>query len=379
MIQFLQKEGGYTSTGLTNEEKRELETLRANIKEYRVKEKHEKGPVIDEYSSEENQSDNDNSDGDNDIDERLDNNDYTKKKMSLLPRPAVSAEVYGEYLKKEDFVPRDILKTDDQMKRIKTRIINSFIFSNLEQKEIEIVIGAMEERKYEAKDTIINQGDSGNVLFVLEEGNLKCYKKFTPNSEPKMVKEYNPGDSFGELALLYNAPRAATVIATTNAITWCLDRETFNNIVKDAAQKKRERYIEVLKKVEILSTIDQYELMQISDAIKSTVYNEGDYIIKEDELGDVFYILEEGECIATKTIEPGKPHQTIMNYHQGEYFGERALIKGEPRYANIIAKTQIVRVISLDRDSFKRLLGPIETLLKRNMEKYESFIMKNNN
>ena len=90
----------------------------------------------------------------------------------------------------------------------------------------------------------------------------------------------------------------------------------------------------------------------------------------------MFYILEQGECVATKCLEPGKPDEEIKEYKEGDYFGERALIKGEPRYANIIAKSELVKVISLDRDSFKRLLGPIEEILKRNMDKYQTFIVK---
>ena len=114
--------------------------------------------------------------------------------------------------------------------------------------------------------------------------------------------------------------------------------------------------------------------MQISDAIKTATFHKDEYIIKEGEMGDVFYILEEGNCIATKTMEPGKPEEQVKEYKEGDYFGERALIKGEPRAANIIAKSDIVKVISLDRVSFKRLLGPISELLKRNMEKYQTFV-----
>ena len=114
--------------------------------------------------------------------------------------------------------------------------------------------------------------------------------------------------------------------------------------------------------------------MQISDVLKTATFKKGDYIIKEGEMGDVFYILEEGECVATKTLEPGKADTVIKDYGVGDYFGERALIKGEPRYANIIVKSETAKVISLDRTSFKRLLGPIEDLLKRNIEKYKTFV-----
>lgn len=87
----------------------------------------------------------------------------------------------------------------------------------------------------------------------------------------------------------------------------------------------------------------------------------------------MFYIVEVGTAAATKTFEPGKPAVEVKTYKTGDYFGELALIKGDPRAANVIA-TSDLRVISLDRNSFKRLLGPIEDILKRNSDSYVKYI-----
>lgn len=72
-------------------------------------------------------------------------------------------------------------------------------------------------------------------MFTIDSGELDCYKRFGAEEEPKHLKVYLPGESFGELALLYNAPRAATVKAKTDCVLFALDRETFNHIVKDSA------------------------------------------------------------------------------------------------------------------------------------------------
>ena len=63
-----------------------------------------------------------------------------------------------------------------------------------------------------------------------------------------------------------------------------------------------------------------------------------------------------------------------MEYKVGDYFGERSLIKNEPRAANVVAQTHCQRV-SMDRHSVKRLLGPLEELLKRNFDLYEKYTM----
>lgn len=172
---------------------------------------------------------------------------------------------------------------------------------------------------------------------------------------------------------MYNAPRAASIQARTDSILWALDRETFNNIVKEAARKKRDKYQDFLKKVDILAEIDAYELSQIADALKVSNFKAGDYIINEGERGDVFYIVLHGDLVATKTKESGKPPVEVLKYSEGSYFGELALLKGVARQANVVAVSDVT-LASLDRSSFKRLLGPLEDILGRNSDKYVTFL-----
>jgi len=124
------------------------------------------------------------------------------------------------------------------------------MFSALDQNEQNIIVDAMMEVKFSKGQKVIKQGDDGDVLYLIDKGTLDCYKKI--KGEDKKLKTYQEGEIFGELALLYNAPRAATIISNGDSILFSLDRNTFNHIVKDAACKKRQRYEDFLQKVEIL-------------------------------------------------------------------------------------------------------------------------------
>ena len=200
------------------------------------------------------------------------------------------------------------------------------MFSALDDKEKIIVLNAMEEKRAKQGDYIIKQGEEGDNLYVVENGTLSCYKLFPGKTEQTFLKTYQPGESFGELSLLYNAPRAATIISDGEALIWSLDRQTFNHIVKGAASKKREKYETFLGKVKLLQTMDSYERSKLSDAFKEESYQPGEFIIKEGEEGTKFFMIEEGEAKATKVIQAGHEAQEVMHYKVGDYFGERALI-----------------------------------------------------
>ena len=361
MINWIQKTGGYNSNGLTLKERDELENLRKEIIQYRNK-----------HEQNNNEEDNNGNSSDEEEDETFDPKlEIKKAKNNRAGRRGISAESYGKFNKKEDFKPRFIQKTENQIVRIKGRILQSFLFNSLETSDLNIVIGAMEEKQFKQGESVIKQGDNGDCLYIVDSGELDCSKRFPDNPDvDKYLKTYVPGEAFGELALLYNAPRAATIKAKTDCVLWCLDRDTFNNIVKEGARLKREKYENFLKSVDILSTMDKYEISQVSEALRKCSFNAGEYIIRQGEVGDIFYIIEEGEATAFGSKESKIPE---MNYTKGGYFGELALLRDQPRAANVKAKTD-VKLLSLDRNSFKRVMGPIDEILKRNAEKYKKFI-----
>lgn len=114
------------------------------------------------------------------------------------------------------------------------------------------------------------------------------------------MKTYVAGESFGELALLYNAPRAASIQAKTDSILWELDRETFNHIVKEASIKNREKYEVFLKDWPLLKSVkDPYDVIKISDVLETvpTIPKSQPVIMRGESAGDI-YIIEKGEVAA---------------------------------------------------------------------------------
>jgi cAMP-dependent protein kinase regulator len=288
-------------------------------------------------------------------------------------RSGVSAEAYGNWNKKESFHPRVVQKTQEAEERISERMETCVIFKNVQGPEKSIIIHSMEEKIVKSGQVVIQEGDDGNELYLVDSGKFDCFKKI--GEENKKIKEYHSGEVFGELALLYNAPRAATIVAVQDSVLWSLDRECFNHIVKEAAIRRREKYVKFLSQVKILSNMDPYERSQLADVLKTLKFSPGEVIIKQGDNGDDFFIVEEGNAVATKVIHQGQHPEEVMKYGPGDYFGELALIKGEPRAANVQAVSH-VQCLCLDRHSFKRLLGNLEDILKRNARHYEEVVAK---
>lgn len=344
--------------------KEELESLRKEIKKYQKKYDKERDKE-EEVSSDDEEIDPEEQER---INQMLDVNSIKKSAQ----RTSVSAEAFGRFNQKAEYTPIVIPKSNERKEIIKKKMLQDFLFNHLDERELDTVIDAFEERKIQANQTVITQGAiEADEVYLVESGELDCSKKI--NEVETYLKTYISGQSFGELALLYNAPRAATIVSKTNCVLWALNRNCFNAIIRNSAIRKRGEYERFLQSVEILQTINQYEIGQLCDAIKVEIAPSGTKIITQNEEGNMFYFLEEGEAYATKLIN-GK-EKTVLEYKKGSYFGELSLLKDEPRAASVYAKIEC-RLLTLDRMTFKRILGPLQVILERNFDAYIKYLNK---
>jgi cAMP-dependent protein kinase regulator len=264
---------------------------------------------------------------------------------------------------------RIIPKTEAERNQIRQAVKMNFLFSALDENQMSTVIDAMESKHYKAGQNIITQGEDGDEFFVLESGICECFldQKGAP---PKMVKRYEAGESFGELALMYNCPRAATITAKPNCHLWAMDRMAFRKVLLFTTARKRDQYEEFLGRVPLLASLDKYERSKVADALIECKYNKGDYILRAGDTSNTnFYLLSEGKAVATKPLDDNGPPVQVMAYDAGGFFGELALLRETGRAANIVAVTDCTCVY-IDKASFNRLLGPCEDILKRNQANY---------
>jgi cAMP-dependent protein kinase regulator len=268
----------------------------------------------------------------------------------------------------ENFTPPFHQKTQEQLSRLKSAVSGNFLFSHLDDDQSSMVLGALHEKPIPTKGIkIISQGDVGDYFYVVEKGSFDIYVNQSGQLETGVdgmgnnVGTVGPGGSFGELALMYNAPRAATVVSTEPSTLWALDRITFRRILMDSAFQRRRMYEGFLEEVPLLSSLTPYERSKIADALETKKYPPGTTIIQEGDVGESFFLLESGEA---QVFKRGVDNP-VKQYRKGDYFGELALLNDAPRAASVISSTE-VKVATLGKNGFQRLLGPVEGIMRRN-------------
>ncbi|XP_013385586.1 cGMP-dependent protein kinase, isozyme 1 isoform X1 [Lingula anatina] len=217
----------------------------------------------------------------------------------------------------------------------------------------------MYERTTQKGQFIITEGEAGQHLFVSAEGELNVLK------DGRSLGTMTAGRAFGELAILYNCTRTASVKALSDARLWVLDRSVFQAIMMKTGLQRQAENIKFLRSVSLLKRLPSEKLAKIASVLEMDFFHEGECIIREGEAGDTFFIINKGEVEVQQKLKGFSDPQKIRNLKRGDYFGEKALLSEDYRTASVVAKAPGVECLTIDRESFTQLIGDLNELREK--------------
>eukprot|EP01029_Cantina_marsupialis_P023529 TRINITY_DN5895_c0_g4_i2.p1 TRINITY_DN5895_c0_g4~~TRINITY_DN5895_c0_g4_i2.p1 ORF type:complete len:746 (+),score=235.55 TRINITY_DN5895_c0_g4_i2:948-3185(+) len=251
------------------------------------------------------------------------------------------------------------------------------LLSALTNREMDKILSAMHVVRFEPAHQIITQGDVGREFYVIRDGSVVVSQQTEnpqmtgddsekPTTE-KTIVTYNSGDYFGEMALLTDTPRNANVVAGVDGCTcFVLGRAVFTRVLGSLRQYlNRQMVIRILRAVDILNSLTETELERAAQEFRIREYRDREHIIMQNDIGNEFFIIKEGEVKITSSAT-GKKHIEIGRRHAGDYFGEMALLTKQKRMANIIAVGH-VECFVLNRRAFIKLLGSSQATMLRHL------------
>ncbi|KAI0985066.1 hypothetical protein GJ496_010837 [Pomphorhynchus laevis] len=299
------------------------------------------------------------------LEEDSDHDDLTRnvihRRASIIPENFDQEEVNQLKDDKIEIHP----KSESEITDLSRRLVKSYLFRDLPLHEIRTICKWFYPLNVKAGEIIIHQGDTGKKFYVVGSGRFHAIKN------GKIVHTYENDGCFGELALLYNQSRSATVQAVTRGILWVIEGRAFRKLIRNVAIQTRTLYTSFLDNVVLFEELNEQERFKLADALSLAYYNDGECIFNQGELASCMYFVKEGSVRIVMNVK-GRT-ELIKTCKIGDYFGELALIIKRPRAASAFAVGDVV-LAKLDVDVFEGLFGKCEDIMKRNIKKYETVI-----
>lgn len=264
--------------------------------------------------------------------------------------------------------------TEEEVEFIKQALENTMIFHQFDEQVRDSVARAMSELRVPRGQKLITEGEMGSQLYLVYEGHFDVMEN--RHGVQVKVNHKTRGDIFGEISLMFQSPRTATVIASTDAKVWVLERALFRTLTRKAAMETTLQNEVFLNSVPILSSLTVEERIKLAEALEEQTFMLGENVVEQGELDATkFYIVKKGEAVVTQRIE-GFNQQTdpmhdsgiikVNHLFRSDFFGEKALLYDRPREATVTATgTSPLVCLCLNRLVFTDLLGSLEELMAR--------------
>lgn len=245
--------------------------------------------------------------------------------------------------------------TEANKRLIMQALQRHMIFSSLTEDTSQTVIEAMKLYKMNKGETVFEQGCTGVNFYVVTFGKLEVLVN------KRRVNILGPGDSFGEMALLQNLPRSATVKTLGPSHMWVIDRTEFAEALRLANLATYEENKEFIEGVPLFQVLNKTQRDGLISSLTLHKFKRNSVIVNEGDRGDLFYIIKEGtvSCIQDGT--------EIRRLYKGDYFGEQALLYDCTRTATCYAIDEVVKCLSVTRSNLTQTLGTsLQKIIYRN-------------
>jgi len=259
-----------------------------------------------------------------------------------------------------------------------TESIDYLLFKNLNPEEFSSVYKKLRSVKIPRGLKICREGEKGDSLFMLAQGEVEVTKK-NERGEERLLARLGPGEFFGEFGYFMDGARHATVEAVTDLELLEISKPDLDQIISQYPQVKEVMYElfkqRVLDNLLVLSPLTSIlpseDRQKLIAKFELKELKSGEVIVREGDPGDSMFLIKSGQAEVT-TIDPkDKRKLTLARLGPGDFFGEVSLIKNKPRTATITALSAM-ELLVISRRSFEELTREhpeMVSLLEQTIEK----------
>jgi CRP-like cAMP-binding protein/pSer/pThr/pTyr-binding forkhead associated (FHA) protein len=217
----------------------------------------------------------------------------------------------------------------------------------------------LQPRAFISGSFVVRQGERGDCFYLIREGTVEVLEDQGPDALPRHLRDLGPGDYFGEIALIRDVPRTASVRAMSNVTTLALGREAFQRLLQPHFElyERSKRMVEdqeALTSIPLFASLKPKERDLLTSKLTLRRFEEGEMIVEQGTPGEYFYLIKQGRVSVSMLDSQGRSHE-LRTLGPGQYFGEIALLLSAPRTASVRAM-EAVETWMLHRADFTDLL-----------------------